>query len=183
MYRSSSYFWSKILSETPMSFFVPFLVVTITYFGIGFNDELWYKYPQFLLAMCLIYNSFAAIGYIMGTAIASKEVINILTPVVIVPTMLFTGFFVNQDNIPWYLTPFQYLSIFKYGYQSFFLIEFTDLKLDCMTSEDPALRCDPIGDFDSPETLETSLWIMFSVMIVGFLLSFGILWKKSGDYE
>ena len=41
-----------------------------------------------------------------------------LTPVLIIPFMLFAGFFVSSDNIHWYLKEFEYLSIFKYGYES-----------------------------------------------------------------
>ena len=41
-----------------------------------------------------------------------------LTPVLIIPFMLFAGFFVSSDNIPVYLKEFEYLSIFKYGYQA-----------------------------------------------------------------
>jgi hypothetical protein len=44
-------------------------------------------------------------AYMLGAAIAKKEVLNIVLPLVITPTMLFTGFFVNQDNIPWFLQP------------------------------------------------------------------------------
>lgn len=55
----------------------------------------------------------------------------------IIPFMLFAGFFVNQDNIPWYLKEFQYLSIFKYGYQALFLNEYNDLQLPCMSAEGP----------------------------------------------
>ena len=106
MYRVSSYFWSKLFSEVPMSAFIPLLQGTLCFFGVGFDDSYWYKYPRFLLCFWLNYNAFAGTGYILGVAISKKEVINILTPVIIVPTMMFTGFFVNQENIPWFLTPF-----------------------------------------------------------------------------
>ena len=67
-----------------------------------------------------------------------------LTPVLIIPFMLFAGFFVNQDNIPWFLIEFQYLSIFKYGYQALFLNEYEDLDLKCM-HEQAEKHCDPIN--------------------------------------
>ena len=35
---------------------------------------------------------------------------------------VFAGFFVNQNNIPDFLKPFQYISIFKYGYQALMLV-------------------------------------------------------------
>lgn len=45
--------------------------------------------------------------------------------------MLFAGFFVNQNNIPWFLMEFQYLSIFKYGFQALVWNEYLDLELAC----------------------------------------------------
>jgi ABC-type multidrug transport system permease subunit len=64
--------------------------------------------------------------------------------------MLFTGFFANQENIPWFLTPLQYVSIFKYGYQAMFLNEYEDLEIECMTTNNLADTCDPVKEFDSP---------------------------------
>jgi ATP-binding cassette, subfamily G (WHITE), eye pigment precursor transporter len=37
MYRVSSYFWSKILSELPMSILIPVVQGALTYYGVGFN--------------------------------------------------------------------------------------------------------------------------------------------------
>lgn len=53
---------------------------------------------------------------IVSCLIAEKQLAVSLTPVLIIPFMLFAGFFVNQDNIPVFLIEFQYLSFFKYGY-------------------------------------------------------------------
>jgi hypothetical protein len=42
-----------------------------------------------------MYNAFGGIGYILGTAISNKQAVAVLTPVLIVPQMLFAGFFIN----------------------------------------------------------------------------------------
>lgn len=68
---------------------------------------------------------------ILGVTFADKQLAVTLTPVLIIPFMLFAGFFVNQDNIPWFLKPFQYMSIFKYGFQALVYNEYQDLTLDC----------------------------------------------------
>ena len=41
-----------------------------------------------------------------------------LVPIIIVPFMLFGGYFVSQDTIPYYFYPIEYLSMFKYGFQA-----------------------------------------------------------------
>jgi ABC-type multidrug transport system permease subunit len=116
MYTVSAYFWSKIFSELPMSIAMPTLQALIVYFGLGLNTDEWFKFPLFLLTSILGYNAFTCFGYILGTSISNKQVAVILTPVLIVPTMLFAGFFVNQDNIPWFLIPFREIAIFKYAF-------------------------------------------------------------------
>ena len=105
MYRVSSYFWSKILSELPISTLIPIVQGSITFWGTGMDNQFWYKYPRYMAIYWLIYNSFCGTGYILGAIIPKKEIIQILQPMVIVPTMLFTGFFANQENIPWFLAP------------------------------------------------------------------------------
>jgi len=116
MYRVSSYFWAKILSEMPSNIILPFIQAVITFYGIGFNNSDWWNFPIYFLCFVLTYNAFGGFGYILGTAIARKDVLNVMMPVIVVPTMLFAGFFVNQDNVPWFLKPVEYISIFKYAY-------------------------------------------------------------------
>lgn len=41
-----------------------------------------------------------------------------LVPMINIPFMLFGGFFSSQSTVPYYFYPFQYLSMFKYGYQA-----------------------------------------------------------------
>lgn len=61
-----------------------------------------------------------------------------MNPVLNVTFMLFSGFFVNQDNIPVYLLPIEYLSLIKYAFQVFMYNEYDDLDLGCKVK-------DPIG--------------------------------------
>ena len=104
----------------------------------------------------MIYNASSGYALILGTIFSDKQLAVTLTPVLIIPFMLFAGFFVSQDNIPKFLIEFQYLSIFKYGYQALMLNEYTGLELACMHLNDPnkwAESCDPLAEFNSPEDL------------------------------
>jgi len=60
-----------------------------------------------------------SLGLITATLTKSIEQAAVLSPVFILPMMLFAGFFVKQDSIPVILIPFKYLSIFKYSYQAY----------------------------------------------------------------
>ena len=59
---------------------------------------------------------------IISSLVSDKQLAVTLTPVLIIPFMLFAGFFVNQENIPVFLIEFQYISVFKYGYQALMLV-------------------------------------------------------------
>jgi hypothetical protein len=54
----------------------------------------------------LIYNASSGYALIIGTMFSDKQLAVTLTPVLIIPFMLFAGFFVNQNNIPWFLKEF-----------------------------------------------------------------------------
>ena len=116
MYCVTAYFFAKVFAELPSSVLTPILHGCITYFAIGYNTDEAYKFPVFLLIMFLMYNSAAAYALVIGATFSDKHVAVTLTPVIIVPFMLFSGFFVNSNNIPYWLKEFEYLSIFKYGY-------------------------------------------------------------------
>lgn len=64
------------------------------------------------------------------------------------------------------------------------LNEYTDLNLTCMNlPNDTAGYCDPLGNFDSPEDMETSMYIL-AIMYAGcYTLSLIIMKLLSTKYE
>lgn len=151
MYYVSSYFWAKVVSELPSAVIQPILMGSASYFAVGLSTAYWYKFPIFILVLCLVSNAFTGFGYILGTGVENKQVSNVLVPLIVVPTMLVTGFFVNEENVPWFFEPLKWIAIMKYGFQALHLNEYTDIKgLDCLTAENPKDKCDPISDLDSP---------------------------------
>lgn len=105
------------MSEIPFSIIVPTVFGCITYYSVGLRHEA-EGFFVFLVILILIYNAFSGYSLIISASFSDKQVAVTLTPVLIVPFMLFAGFFVSSSNIPWYLKEFEYLSIIKYGYQS-----------------------------------------------------------------
>lgn len=151
------------------------MFVCIIYFSVGLTLSSWSKPIIACLGAILEYNAFVGFGYIIGCAVGDKQVATVLTPITIVPMLLYAGFFVSQDNIPKWLWWLRELSIFKYGFQVQYLNEFNDLELDCMTTKDLRLRCDPLGDFDSPQSLELSLIILVILWAGFFTIAFAIM--------
>lgn len=115
MYNATPYFWAKIFSELPFSILTPAIFGAIVYFPIGLNGQIDY-FLTFLCVLILAYNASSGYSLIISTSFSDKQLAVTLTPVLIIPFMLFAGFFVAADNIPWFLKEFEYLSIFKYSY-------------------------------------------------------------------
>lgn len=117
MYKTTPYFWAKIVSEIPFSIVIPSVFGCICYYAVGLKPQAG-NFFTYLLILILIYNAFSGYSLIISASFSNKQLAVTLTPVLIVPFMLFAGFFVASDNIPWYLKEFEYLSIIKYGYQA-----------------------------------------------------------------
>ena len=56
--------------------------------------------------LVLLYCAAGSYSLIISTTFSDKQLAVTLTPVLIIPFMLFAGFFVNQDNIPIWLIEF-----------------------------------------------------------------------------
>lgn len=63
------------------------------------------------------------------------------------------------------------------------LNEFTDLELDCQKKVNPYDKCDPLGEFESPQDLKVSLGILAVIWFVGHLIGYLVLRAKSKKYE
>lgn len=179
MYQVSSYFWSKIFTEMAVVIMLPLLSTVIIYWWVGFNTANWYNYPIHLLLNILSYYSFGGFGLMAGAFISNATIINIISSIIIVPMMLFSGFFVNQDNFPWFLTPFEYISVHKYAYQALILNEYNGLELDCMKTQDSSKICSPLEDFNAPQTLEQCIFAMLGMIVVTHILAYMCLSSKA----
>jgi len=117
MYQCSPYFWAKVLSELPFSMLMPTVFGCIVYFSVGCHAVAG-RFFMFLLILIMIYNSASGYALVISASFSDKQLAVTLTPSLLVPFMLFAGFFVASSNIPVWLKEFEYLSIYKYGYQS-----------------------------------------------------------------
>ena len=146
------------MSEIPFSIIVPTVFGCITYYSVGLRHEA-EGFFVFLVILILIYNAFSGYSLIISASFSDKQVAVTLTPVLIVPFMLFAGFFVSSSNIPWYLKEFEYLSIIKYGYQSLMRNQFDYfMNYDRIGTSDAFYYClqDNVSGYEEQSTCDCS---------------------------
>ncbi len=60
----------------------------------------------------------SAFGLLLSTLFADAAVVMALAPILIVPFLLVSGFFVPLEKVSKIFYPFEYLSMFRYGFYS-----------------------------------------------------------------
>lgn len=95
MYSVSAYFFGKVVSELPASILTPVVFGSIVYFAIGLSTHFGYSFFIFIGTLILLYCAAGSYALIISTIFSDKQLAVTLTPVLIIPFMLFAGFFVN----------------------------------------------------------------------------------------
>lgn len=186
MYNVGPYFWAKVFSEMPFSILTPCIFGAIVYFAVAMNPGVDH-FLMFLLCLILIYNASSGYSLIISASFSDKQLAVTLTPVLIIPFMLFAGFFVSTSSIPWFLKEFEYLSIFKYGYQALMLNQFTDnTNFPCSIPDGYKTGCldtDPLSQISQKETLLSSLLCLTGLYVVCYMFSWFLLHKLCKSYD
>jgi len=123
------------------------------------------------LAACLLVSFVAqSVGLVVGAAMNVQNGV-FLAPVMSVPFLLFSGFFVSFDAIPIYLRWITYLSYIRYGFEGTALATYS--------FDRPKLKCSaPYCHFKSPSTTLEELDMVessYSLDIIALVVIFFVL--------
>jgi ABC-type multidrug transport system permease subunit len=90
MYSVGAYYLGKIIIEFPMTIVTSMLYSVILYFKIGLTiaaEQFFY----FFLILFLISNCATSFGYFMSSIFNKEETAVLLSPIVVMPLILFGG--------------------------------------------------------------------------------------------
>jgi len=194
MYSVSPYFWAKIISELPFAIMTPTIFGCIVYYLIGLNTLTFDIFLVFILTLILIYNASSGYSLIISASFSDKQLAVTLTPVLIIPFMLFAGFFVSTDNIPVFLKEFEYLSIFKYGYTALLVNQFESIQYNCENGLEcdwdclkPPATCTPMSQITKSDGSYPNKWTMIGLLgaiyFVCYMASWFILSRLSKKFD
>ncbi|KAF2501031.1 hypothetical protein BU16DRAFT_522087 [Lophium mytilinum] len=128
-YSPVSYFAAKVLFDiVPLRLIPPIILGAIVYPMTGLIPA-WPEFLKFILFLVLFNLAAAAIFLFIGIVFRNSGVANLIGILVMLFSLLFSGFFLNQESIPVAAKWLQSLSIFHYAFEGLIVNEVKYLSL------------------------------------------------------
>ncbi|KNE59398.1 hypothetical protein AMAG_03681 [Allomyces macrogynus ATCC 38327] len=184
-YSLPAYFFSKVAVELPFQIIMPWIMISIMYWMIGLQNDV-SKYFIATGLTVLMAQCGTAIGMLAACAFNELSVALAIVPVILLPLMLFSGLFVNSDNIPVFLDWIKYISPVKYGFVGMTKNEFTGLQICPKDTDTPALQragCKPGEDtitslgFDNQGSIFLNYMVLLALWVALLIMSYMALWR------
>jgi len=125
LYGVFPYFLSKNLIESPIGLLVTFLYGAIVYFLVNLRPGADHYFTFLCNYVCLAYLG-QSLGFVFGTGFSDLNTALIITQFSVLPAFLFSGFLINQKNMPVWLSWIRFLSPFRYALEGGMRNEFDD---------------------------------------------------------
>lgn len=179
-YSTKIYYLAKTVSEIPFQILFPVIYCSIVYWMTHQPNDI-LRFGLFVLSSIMISLVAQSVGLLIGAATSVQNAV-FLAPVVSIPILLFSGFFINLDTIPSYLQWLSYISYIRYCYHSVLLATYS--------MDRPELDCDKLfcpyvepEDFLKEMDMHTgSLYIDYAALLGFFLffrfIAYHVLWYR-----
>lgn len=127
LFRVDTYFLGKTIAEVPLFIAVPFVFTSITYPMIGLRSGAEHYFTA-LLVVTLVANVATSFGYFISCASSSISMALSIGPPVIIPFLIFGGFFLNSASVPSYFEYLSFLSWFRYANEALLINQWSNVQ-------------------------------------------------------
>jgi len=117
MYDVFPYFNAKTLAEMPLLTITPLIFTIIVYFGVGFNWTVEGFFMFFFSLWCLVMSA-VSLGYFVSSLFSNFSIAAMIAPILMMPFMLFSGFYVNLNTLLDWIAWFKWINPLKYSLEA-----------------------------------------------------------------
>jgi ABC-type multidrug transport system permease subunit len=117
MYDVAPYFNAKTLAEAPMLTIIPIIFSTILYFGLGLTNTA-ENFFMFCFILWGLVQCSSAIGYFVSSLFNDVATASMVAPIIMMPFMLFSGFYANFDTLAAWIAWFKWVNPQKYALEA-----------------------------------------------------------------
>lgn len=184
MYRTDIYFICKSIADLPLFIIFPFIFVLIPYFAIGLNPAA----DRFFIACgitILVANVASSFGFMISCLAGTTDVALALAPPLIIPLLLFGGFFLSNEDVPVYFDWMRYISWFMYGNEALSINQWVGLSFNDTSCPNNVCTGEQIlASFDfNPDYFYRDIGGLFALIlglrILAFLALLGKTYRKN----
>ncbi|KAI9551443.1 ABC protein [Daphnia sinensis] len=184
MYRTDIYFICKSIADLPLFIIFPFIFVLIPYFAIGLNPAA----DRFFIACgitILVANVASSFGFMISCLAGTTDVALALAPPLIIPLLLFGGFFLSNEDVPVYFDWMRYISWFMYGNEALSINQWVGVSFnDTSCPNDVCTGEQILASFDfNPDYFYRDIGGLFALIlgfrILAFLALLGKTYRKN----
>lgn len=136
MYRVDTYFIAKQLVDLPIYLVEPVILTSILYWMVGLNPDVLRFFTACGIVL-LVTQVVLSVGYFLSCLSPNVDVALAIAPVVIIPFMLFGGFFLNSDSVPVWLSWLKWVSWFIYSYEALLVNQWSGIEGIACSPEAP----------------------------------------------
>ena len=176
-YSVITYSMAKLSMEVPILFLQVIVQFVLVYNMIQFQGD-------FIILVLGAFGTGVAsssLAVLLGCLVCDVKQATEMVPLLLVPQILFAGFFIRTSLIPVFLRWAQYLCALKYGLNIAIMNEFSASQDSCQESEDAARNCAKILDDNGIE--KDDWWVYVLVLAALFFglraIAMGVLAKKA----
>jgi ABC-type multidrug transport system ATPase subunit len=128
-YRTSAYFLAKAISDLiPMRVIPPIILGATVYYMIGFQHDL-LKFGIFLTFLVLVSTVSTSMCFLISSLAPSIAVGNFVAILLLFFFLLFGGFLISLNSMPWWIKWITDLSFIKFAYTGLMVNEFDGISI------------------------------------------------------